>query len=88
VGYHKNIAETGSKPAVSAGFGLNFLHIIVDVAATATPALQQVQSVGKSQKVPTEGGAAVQLGFMFGGGQDKKPAAPDQDLGPAAPVVR
>ena len=87
-GIRKNIAEKGSKTAVAAGFGLNFLHLIVDVAATATPAMQQIDSVNKSTKIPTDLGAAVQLGIMFGGGQEKKPAPVVENSEPsAAPAV-
>ncbi len=68
-GLSKNIAQTGSKTMLTGGFGLNFLHLNIDAAVEATPATQTIQSQKKSAKIPPEFGAAVQVGFMFGGGK-------------------
>ena len=67
VGLEKNIAQPGSKTALTAGGGLNFLHFNVDAAVTATPSNQTIQSQNKTKKIPSEIGASVQLGLLFGG---------------------
>ncbi len=72
-GVRRNIAQSDAHTALTAGFGLNFLHLIVDAAGMVTPSYQQSKSVGKSARVPADIGAAVQLGFMFGGEAEKKP---------------
>ena len=71
-GLQRNTAVPGSKTQLTAGFGLNFLHVILDVAAAASPARTTIQTQGQEKKVPTEASVAVQLGILFGGGKEKK----------------
>jgi hypothetical protein len=77
-GLSKNLAQRGSKTALAAGVGLNFLHVNFDVGASVTPASERVQTQGSSKKLPNELGVAGQFSLSFGGSSD-------EDLGPTAP---
>ncbi len=73
-GLARNMAQAGSKTSLTGGFGLNFLHFIVDASAMVSPATVQIKSDKESQKIPANISGAVQLGMLFGGGtqEDKK----------------
>ena len=66
-GLSKNIAMSGSRTALSAGFGLNFLHVNFDLGATVTPSRETVQTQGKTKKLPNEISVAGQFAVLFGG---------------------
>jgi hypothetical protein len=74
LGLSRNIADSGSKTSLTAGFGLNFLHFMVDAAGMVSPATTQIKSDQSSQKIPANFSASVQVGMLFGGGpqEDKK----------------
>lgn len=75
-GLQKNIADRGSKTAITAGFGFNFVHVNFDVGGMVTPGTQSIQSQGESRKIPNEAGASFQLAILFGGyDADQTPAA-------------
>jgi hypothetical protein len=67
VGLAKNIADSGSKTALSGGLGFNFIHVNLDVGAQVSPGRVETQSQGKSQKLPTETSVSAQLALLFGG---------------------
>jgi hypothetical protein len=62
VGITKNFAVTGSNPSFTAGVGLDFLHIIVDLGGQISSG--EVTTNGDT-KVPTNAGASAQIGIMF-----------------------
>lgn len=65
-GIMKNLSESGSKPAYTAGFGLNFLHVIVDVGGSVSSERTQVEDQnGDSKKVPSNVAVAAQLAILF-----------------------
>ncbi|MEK7389632.1 MAG: conjugal transfer protein TraF [Elusimicrobiota bacterium] len=92
VGLMRNLAETGSGTMLTAGAGLNFLHVIVDVSGAVSPKRVTTQSQGKEKKIPREARAAVQLSILFGGSDDRgdlsseagKAAAPKADEQPVS----
>ena len=88
VGLARNLAEPGAKTSLTGGFGLNFLHFMVDASAMVSPSYVQVQSgqnnsgqsgtTQSSKKIPTNLSAGVQIGMLFGGGpQEPKKAKED-----------
>ncbi|MBI2362594.1 MAG: conjugal transfer protein TraF, partial [Elusimicrobia bacterium] len=58
-GLQKNLSDTGSGASYTAGFGLNFIHVLVDVAGMVSSKTTSVQSEGKSGKGPNNFGGAV-----------------------------
>lgn len=94
VGLMRNLAETGSGTMLTAGAGLNFLHIIVDASAAVSPKRVTTQSEGKETKIPKEVYAAVQLSFLFGGSTDTGKRSGDAyeaappPAAPAAPAAK
>lgn len=81
-GIARNLANTGSGTMLTGGAGLNFLHFMVDASAQVSPKRIQTQSQGKSEKIPAELAAGVQLSILFGG-KDERPGDKDRDLQPA-----
>lgn len=64
-GVSRNVAMTGSRAALSGGFGLHLFHVHFDVSGTATPASQSIQNQGQSKKVPASAGAAAEIAVLF-----------------------
>lgn len=91
-GVSKNAAQSDSRAAISAGAGFNFLHFNVDASVASSPSNQTVQSQGKTTKFPANVAAAVQVGFLFGGGTHTaksrviKPVPVSPPTTPAAPA--
>ncbi|MFI5346849.1 MAG: conjugal transfer protein TraF [Elusimicrobiota bacterium] len=81
--------ETGTN-MLTAGAGLNFLHLMVDFAGEASGKRIDTQTQGKSSKVPQEFGASVSLSLLFGGSEDR-PSKTDIQMAPttvpAAPAA-
>jgi hypothetical protein len=71
-GLARNIAEPGAKTSLTGGFGLNFLHFMVDAAGMVSPSTVQIQSTQNSQKIPANLAASVQVGMLFGGGPQEE----------------
>ncbi len=67
-GLQKNVAA-GQNSGVSytAGFGLNFLHLVVDIGGMVSSKTTVLQSQGKSEKIPNNFALAGQVAFFFGG---------------------
>ena len=87
-GLSRNLAESGSGTMLSAGAGLNFLHIILDFSGSVSPKTIDTQSQGKTAKIPREVAAAFQLSILFGGSEDARresSSKPTMDESPAAP---
>lgn len=89
-GLARNLANTGAGTMLTAGTGLNFLHLMLDVSGEYSPQTIQTQSQGKSEKIPKEFGVSVQLSLLFGGSDDRAdrmknpaPAAPAEKAAPA-----
>jgi len=64
-GIMKNLADTGSALSYTAGFGINFLHFMVDVGGAISADQTTINTQGNSQKVPQSAAGAAQLAFMF-----------------------
>ncbi|MEK7382094.1 MAG: conjugal transfer protein TraF [Elusimicrobiota bacterium] len=88
VGLLRNLAETGSGTMLTAGAGLNFLHVMLDVSGAVSPKKVTTQSEGKESKIPKELYAAVQLSFLFGGSLDSKPSAIPEIQPEPAPAMK
>lgn len=75
-GLQKNLSSAGSGLAYTGGFGLNFLHVMVDIGAQVSAKQTTLQSEGKSTKVPSNLALAGRVAFLFGGqdegARDKK----------------
>jgi hypothetical protein len=91
VGLQRNLSAASNM--VTAGAGINLLHLMIDFSGEASPHSVQTQTQGKSTKIPQELGAAVSLSILFGGSEEDrgapKPSMPDQQPvpTPAAPTV-
>ncbi|OGR88685.1 MAG: hypothetical protein A3J74_02365 [Elusimicrobia bacterium RIFCSPHIGHO2_02_FULL_57_9] len=64
-GLAKNLAETSSKMSYTVGFGLNFLHFMLDVGGAVSSHRTTIDSGSSSAKVPSNLSVAAQLGFVF-----------------------
>ncbi len=67
---------------VTAGAGLNFLHLIVDVSGEASQKRIDTQTQGQNTKIPQELGASVSLSLLFGGSEDRPGSKRDQQIQP------
>lgn len=65
-GVARNIAYSGSKTMLAAGFGLHLVGFQLDVSTRLSPSRISTQSIGGSQSLPAGGIIAVQLGAQFG----------------------
>ncbi|PJB23143.1 MAG: hypothetical protein CO113_18880 [Elusimicrobia bacterium CG_4_9_14_3_um_filter_62_55] len=65
-GLKKNLSDTNSGVAFTAGAGLNFFHFTLDIAGQVSAKRTQLQSEGKNEKVPNNVAASIRLGFLFG----------------------
>ncbi len=73
---------------LTAGAGLNFLHLIVEFAGEASPTKVATQTQGSSTKIPSELGASVSLSILFGGSEEERHhPKPEPDLQPAPQPV-
>ncbi|MBI3289329.1 MAG: conjugal transfer protein TraF [Elusimicrobia bacterium] len=75
VGLMRNLAESSAGTILTAGTGLNFLHVILDVSGAVSTKSVPTQSQGKTEKLPREFGAAFQLSFLFGGSDEDLPVS-------------
>lgn len=65
-GMMKNIAETNSKFAYTAGAGLNFLHFTVDLGLAISTELEKyTDESGADKQIPANAMGALQLGLIF-----------------------
>ncbi len=67
LGLRRNTAETSAGTVLTAGAGLNFLHIIVDASAAVSNKSVLTQSQGKETRIPREVALGIQLSVLFGG---------------------
>jgi len=71
VGLQKNVStKADSALAYTGGFGLNFLHVMFDVAGMVSSKSTTLQSEGGSEKIPNNFGASARFALLFGG-EDK-----------------
>jgi hypothetical protein len=75
--------ETGTN-MLTAGAGINLLHLIIDFAGEASPKRIDTQTQGSNSKLPQEFGASVALSILFGGSEDERtsprPAVDEQPV--------
>jgi hypothetical protein len=64
-GLTKNTADSASKWAYTAGFGLNFLHVVLDVGGAVSTDRVQIKSDTNNTTIPANVSGAVQLGLVF-----------------------
>jgi hypothetical protein len=67
VGLKNNLAEASSGLTYTAGFGLNFLHVMLDVAGQVSAKRVDLRSAGKSEQIPSNFGGAFRFAMLFGG---------------------
>ena len=80
VGLMRNTEETSAGNVFTAGAGLNFLHVLLDVSAAVSNKRVTTESQGKETKIPRELALGAQISFLFGGSdEEKEPAAPARE---------
>jgi hypothetical protein len=68
IGLQKNISpRSGSAPSYTAGFGLHFLHVMLDAAGMLSTKRVAIESEARSQAIPTNFGGSAQFAVLFGG---------------------
>lgn len=67
VGLMRNTAETSAGTVLTAGAGLNFLHVMLDLSAALSNKRVTTQSQGKETKIPREVALGAQISVLFGG---------------------
>jgi hypothetical protein len=66
-GLMKNIAESSSKLSYTGGIGLNFLHVIFELAGAVSSQTVNVSNSSSPQNVPTNISIGATLSVIFGG---------------------
>ncbi len=79
VGLMRNTAETSAGTVFTAGAGLNFLHVMLDLSAALSNKRVTTQSQGKQTKIPREVALGAQVSVLFGGSDDNEPVAPSRE---------
>src|SRR5207249_3146987 len=80
IGLMRNLAEPSAGTILTAGAGLNFLHVMLDASAAISNKRVVVESQGGEKKVPREVALGVQLSLLFGGvDSEPEPAAPARE---------
>lgn len=69
VGVARNLSAASNM--VTAGAGINLLHLIVDVSGEVGTKRVDTQTQGSSKKFPVEAGASFSLSLLFGGSEDR-----------------
>ncbi|HXT00422.1 MAG TPA: conjugal transfer protein TraF [Elusimicrobiota bacterium] len=78
---------------ITAGTGINLLHLMVDVSGEFSPKKIDTQTQGDSKSIPQEFGASVSISLLFGGSEDERgahekdrqPVRSDKAMEPAKP---
>ena len=65
-GVQKDLSGESSL-AYTAGLGINLLHLVVDIAGSISSDRTDWQSEEKTEKIPNNFGASLNVGFLFGG---------------------
>ena len=86
VGLMRNTAETSAGTMFTAGAGLNFLHVLLDISAAVSNKSVRTQSQGKETKIPREVALGFQLSVLFGGSEEENSSAPAHEW-KAAPKI-
>ena len=89
-GLARNLSATTNM--ITAGVGINLLHLMIDISGEASPKRIDTQTQGDSTKIPQEFGAAVQISLLFGGSEDdrgsrhmdRQPVPAEKAMQPAA----
>ncbi|MEK7234095.1 MAG: conjugal transfer protein TraF [Elusimicrobiota bacterium] len=77
IGLMRNTAETSAGTMITAGAGLNFLHVMLDASAAISNKRVVTESQDKETKIPRELAVGLQLSFLFGGSDETRaPAGP------------
>lgn len=77
-GLKKNLSDTASGLAYTAGFGLNLAHVMIDVGGQVSSKTTTLQSERESKKIPNNFAAGVRVAVLFGGGEKAKPLAAEE----------
>ena len=86
IGLMKNLEESSAGTVFTAGTGLNFLHVMLDVSAALSNKRVVTESQGKETKIPREVAVGAKLSFLFGGSdEEKEPVAPAREWKAAPP---
>lgn len=75
-GLKKNLAESASGLTLTAGVGLNFLHVLFDVAGQLSPKSLDERTLGESRRSATNAGAAFRFAMLYGGEEEGGRGAP------------
>jgi len=75
-GLKKNLAESSSGLTFTAGFGLNFLHVLIDLAGQLSAKSADERSLGVSRSAATNLGASFRFAMLYGGGEERDGAGP------------
>ncbi|MBI3298664.1 MAG: conjugal transfer protein TraF [Elusimicrobia bacterium] len=85
-GLQKNLSDSASGLTYTAGAGLNFVRVVIDVAGMVSAKTTSIQSEGKTEKVPNNFGAAARFAFLFGGTDEgRRQSAPRAPRTPRMP---
>ncbi|MBI5245304.1 MAG: conjugal transfer protein TraF [Elusimicrobia bacterium] len=66
-GLKKNLSDTGSGAAYTAGVGLNLAHVIFDLGLQVSAKRTTIESEGEQKKVRNNAAAAFRFAVLFGG---------------------
>ncbi|MFH1725097.1 MAG: conjugal transfer protein TraF [Elusimicrobiota bacterium] len=66
-GIQKNLSDTGSGASYTAGVGLNFLHVMLDIGGMISAKTTRIQSEGETDKIPNNAAFSARFAFLFGG---------------------
>jgi hypothetical protein len=88
VGLRRNTAETSAGTVFTAGAGLNFLHVMLDVSGAVSGKSVVVESQGSEKKIPRELALGIQLSVLFGGAEEEVPTHGRQTDQQPAPTER
>ena len=70
IGLRRNLAEASAGTMLTAGAGLNFLHVMLDASAAVS---NRRVSTSANEKIPREVALGFQLSMLFGGAEEKAP---------------
>jgi hypothetical protein len=76
VGLRRNLAEASAGTMLTAGVGLNFLHVMLDASAAVS---NRHVTTSANEKIPREVNLGFQFSLLFGGGDEIEAPAPARD---------
>jgi hypothetical protein len=76
IGLRRNLAEASAGTMLTAGVGLNFLHVMFDASAAVS---NRRVTTSADEKIPREVALGFQFSVLFGGGEEIAAPAPARD---------